>query len=139
MEHYGRCPVVSGSTRTESALSSWWKLLNKELGKWRDALTKAMNNHASGENLSDEIVQAQMWYGAIGQGKKNFNHTQCWEVVKHCKRFNIIPTAPTVVLNETSLHDSQALDSLMESPMSEDSPIQKESRPIGRKAAKAKR
>ncbi|CAL2236556.1 unnamed protein product [Prunus armeniaca] len=44
----------SGSTRTESALSSRWKLLNKELGKWRDALTKAMNDHARGENLSDE-------------------------------------------------------------------------------------
>ncbi|CAL8991592.1 unnamed protein product [Prunus brigantina] len=95
-----------------------------------------MNSHASGENLSDEIVQAQMWYGATGQGKKNFNHTQCWEVVKHCKRFSIIPT---VVLNETPLHDSQASDSPMESPMSEDSPIQKEPRPIGRKAAKAKR
>ncbi|CAL9013418.1 unnamed protein product [Prunus brigantina] len=129
----------SGSTRTESALSSRWKLLNRELGKWRDALTKAMNNHASGENLSDEIVQAQMWYGATGQGEKNFNHTQCWEVVKHCKRFSIIPTAPTVVLNETPLHDSQASDSPMESPMSEDSPIQREPRPIGRKAAKAKR
>ncbi|CAL8157807.1 unnamed protein product [Prunus armeniaca] len=129
----------SGSTRTESALSSRWKLLNKELGKWRDALTKAMNNHASGENLSDEIVQAQMFYGATGVGKKSFTHTQCWEVVKHCKRFSIIPTAPTVVLNETPLHDSQASDSPMESPMSEDLPIQKEPRPMGRKAAKAKR
>ncbi|CAL9001319.1 unnamed protein product [Prunus brigantina] len=93
----------SGSTRTESALSSRWKILNRELGKWRDALTKAMNNHASGENLSDEIAQAQMWYGSTGQGKKSFNHTQCWEVVKHCKRFSIIPT---VVLNETPLYDS---------------------------------
>ncbi|CAL8175051.1 unnamed protein product [Prunus armeniaca] len=129
----------SGSTRTESALSSQWKLLNKELGKWRDALTKAMNNHASGENLSDEIVQAQMFYGATGLGKKSFTHTQCWEVVKHCKRFSIIPIAPTVVLNETPLHDSQASDSPMESPMSEDLPIQKEPRPMGRKAAKAKR
>ncbi|CAL2280410.1 unnamed protein product [Prunus armeniaca] len=84
MEHHGRCLVVSGSTRMESALSSRWKLLNRELGKWRDALTKAMNTHASGENLSDEIVQAQMWYCPTGQGKKSFNHTQCWEVVKHC-------------------------------------------------------
>ncbi|BFG15809.1 hypothetical protein CerSpe_020830 [Prunus speciosa] len=129
----------SGSTQTEMALSSRWKILNKELGKWRDALTKAMDNQRSGENLSDEIVQAQMWYGATGQGKKTFNHTQCWEVVKHCKRFSIIPTAPTVVLNETPLHDSQASDSPMESPMSEDSPIEREPRPIGRKAAKAKR
>ncbi|CAL2252943.1 unnamed protein product [Prunus armeniaca] len=98
-----------------------------------------MNNHASGENLRDEIVQAQMWFVATGQGKKSFNHTQCWEVVKHCKRFSIIPTAPMVVLNETPLHDSQASDSPMEFPMSEDSPIEKEPRPIGRKAAKANR
>ncbi|KAL6270120.1 hypothetical protein ACE6H2_027031 [Prunus campanulata] len=115
------------------ALSSRWKILNKELGKWRDALTKAMNNQRSGENLT------QMWFGATGQGKKTFNHTQCWEVVKHCKRFSIIPTAQTVVLNETPLHDSQASDTPIESPMSEDSPIEKEPRPIGRKAAKARR
>ncbi|CAL2231139.1 unnamed protein product [Prunus armeniaca] len=68
-------------------LSSRWKILNKELGKWRGALAKAMDNHRSGENLSNEIMQAQMWYGAIGKGKKTFNHTQCWEVVKNCKRF----------------------------------------------------
>ncbi|CAL9007458.1 unnamed protein product, partial [Prunus brigantina] len=123
----------------ESALSSRWKLLNRELAKWRDAHTKAMNNRASGENLSDEIGQAQMWYGATGQGKKDFNHTQCWEVVKHCPKFSVIRTAPTVVLNETPLHDLQSSDSPMESPMSEDSPIEKEPRPIGRKAAKAKR
>ncbi|KAL6279063.1 hypothetical protein ACE6H2_015944 [Prunus campanulata] len=43
----------SGSTCTEMALSSRWKILNKELGKWRDALTKAMDNQRSGENLSD--------------------------------------------------------------------------------------
>ncbi|KAL6294833.1 hypothetical protein ACE6H2_002975 [Prunus campanulata] len=126
----------SGSTRMKMTLSSRWKILNKELGKWRGALTKAMDNQRSGENHSDEIVQAQMWYGATGQGKKTFNHTQCWEVVKHCKRFSIILT---VVLNETPLHDSQASDSLMESPMSEDSPIEREPRPIERKATKAKR
>ncbi|CAL2235713.1 unnamed protein product [Prunus armeniaca] len=75
----------------------------------------------------------------IGQGKKTFNHTQCWEAVKNCKRFRIIPTSPTVVLNETPLHDSRALNSPMDSRMSQDSPIEKEPRPIGRKAAKAKR
>ncbi|CAL9007391.1 unnamed protein product [Prunus brigantina] len=121
------------------ALSSRWKILNKELAKWRDALAKLMENHRSGENLSNEVMQAQMWYGTTGQGKKTFNHTQCWEVVKNCKRFRIIPTDPTVVLNETPLHDSPASDSPMDSPMSQDSPIQKESRPIGRKEAKAKR
>ncbi|CAL8161277.1 unnamed protein product [Prunus armeniaca] len=84
-------------------------------------------------------MQAQMWFGAIGQGKKTFNHDQCWEVVKNCLRFRIIPTSQTVVLNETPLHDSLALDLPMDSPMSQDSPIKNEPRPIGRKAAKAKR
>ncbi|CAL9021217.1 unnamed protein product [Prunus brigantina] len=80
-----------------------------------------------------------MWFGATGNGKKSFNHTLCWEAVKDCKRFRIIPTGPEVVLNETPLHDTPASDSPMDSPMSQPSPIKKDPRPIGRKAAKAKR
>ncbi|CAL2259710.1 unnamed protein product [Prunus armeniaca] len=121
------------------ALSSRWKILNKELAKWRDALAKAMDNHRRGENLTSEIMQAKMFFGATGQGKKSFNHTLCWEVVKNCERFQIIPTSPTVVLNETPLYETPALDSPMDSPMSQDLPIEKEPRPIGRKAGKAKR
>ncbi|BBG97728.1 Nucleotide-diphospho-sugar transferases superfamily protein [Prunus dulcis] len=102
-------------------------------------MAKAMDNHRRGENLSSEIMQAQMWFGATGQGKKSFNHTHCWEAVKNCKRFQIIPTSPMVVLNETPLHETPASDSPMDSPMSQDSPIEKEPRPIGRKAAKAKK
>ncbi|CAL8097583.1 unnamed protein product [Prunus armeniaca] len=127
--HISHCP----------ALSSRWKILNKELAKWRDALAKAMDNHRSGDNLTSETIQAQMFFGATGQGKKSCNHTHCWEVVKNCKRFQIIPTGPTVVLNETPLHETPASDSPMDSSMSQDSPIEKEPRPIGRKAAKAKR
>ncbi|CAL8133304.1 unnamed protein product [Prunus armeniaca] len=110
------------------------KILNKELAKWRDALAKAMNNYRSRENRTNE-----MWFGATGGGKKSFNHHECWEVVKYCKRFIIIHTGPAIVLNETPLRDSTTLDSPLDSPMSEDSPIQKEPRPIGRKAAKAKK
>ena len=85
------------------------------------------------------MIQAQMWFGATGGGKKSFNHHECWEVVKYCKRFIIIPTGPEVVLNETPLRDSMTSDSPLDSPMSQDSPIEKEPRPIGRKAAKAKK
>ncbi|BBH05094.1 hypothetical protein Prudu_016385 [Prunus dulcis] len=98
-----------------------------------------MDNHRSGENLSNEIIQAQMWFGATGQGKKSFSHFECWEVVKYCKRFRIIPTGPTVVLNEKPLLDSTTSNSPIDSPMSQDSPFEKELRPIGRKAAKAKK
>ncbi|CAL8991654.1 unnamed protein product [Prunus brigantina] len=59
---------------------------------------------------------------------------ECWVQVDH---YPI--TGSIVVLNETPLHDSSASDSLLESPMNKDSPIQKEPRPIGRKAANAKR
>ncbi|CAL2266962.1 unnamed protein product [Prunus armeniaca] len=97
----------------------------------RDVLTKAMNNHRSGKTLA--IMQAQMFFGATGQGKKSFNHTLCWEVVKNCKRFQIILTGPTIVLNEMPLHETPTSDSLMDSPMSQDSPIEKEPRPIGRR------
>ncbi|CAL9022740.1 unnamed protein product [Prunus brigantina] len=121
------------------ALSSRWKLLNKELGKWRNALTKARENIRSGQNLSDEIIQAQIWFGAMGQGKKSFVHFQCWEVVKDCSRFKIIPTGPPVVLNEMLLHDSPSTDSPLDSPMETESPLPRSPRPIGRKAAKAKR
>ncbi|BBG93293.1 hypothetical protein Prudu_001265 [Prunus dulcis] len=135
---------MSSSIETGGAWSiiedvSLWKILNKELAKWRDALAKTMDNHRSGENLTNEMIQAQMLFGAIGQGKKSFNHHECWEVVKNCKRFIIIPAGPTVMLNETPLHDSMTSDSPLDSPMSQDSPIEKELRPIGRKAAKAKK
>ncbi|BBG93548.1 zinc ion-binding protein [Prunus dulcis] len=111
------------------ALSSRWKILNKELGKWRAALAKAMDNYRSGENRTNEMIQAQMWFGATGGGKKSFNHHECWEVVKYCKRFIIIPTGPAVVLNETPLRDSMTSDSPLDSPMSQDSPIEKEPGP----------
>ncbi|BBN68988.1 Long-chain fatty alcohol dehydrogenase family protein, partial [Prunus dulcis] len=117
------CERAIGSTRTEMTYPVGGKFF-KELGKWRNALAKAIDNQRSGENLSNEIIQAQMWFGATGQGKKSFNHTHCWEVVKTCKRFQIIPTGPTVVLNETPLHEMPASDSLMDSPMSTDSPIE---------------
>ncbi|KAL6292724.1 hypothetical protein ACE6H2_000866 [Prunus campanulata] len=80
-----------------------------------------------------------MWFDATGGGKKSFNNHECWEVVKYCKRFIIIPTGPDVGLNETPLRDSTTSESPLDSPMSEDSPIEKEPRPIGRKAAKAKK
>ncbi|CAL2263908.1 unnamed protein product [Prunus armeniaca] len=102
----------SGSIRTEMALSSRWKLLNKELGKWRNALTKAKANIQSGQNLTNE----------------------------DCSRFKIIPTGPPVVMNETPLHDSTSTDSPLDSPMETESPfVPRPPRPIGRKAAKAKR
>ena len=80
-----------------------------------------------------------MWFGATGQGKKSFVHFQCWEIVKDCSRFKIIPTAPPVVLHETPLHESPSTDSPLDSPMETESPLPRPPRPIGRKAAKAKR
>ncbi|CAL8176218.1 unnamed protein product [Prunus armeniaca] len=121
--HAEFCEKILDSPRTEMALSSRWKLLNKEMAKWRDALAKAMNLYRSGENRTNE-------FSATGGGKKRFTHHECWEVVKYCKRFTIIPTGPDVVLNETPLRDSTTSDSPLDSPMSE---------PIGRKAAKAKK
>ncbi|CAL8164860.1 unnamed protein product [Prunus armeniaca] len=62
----------SGSAHTEMALASIWKILNKELEKWRDALSKMRENIRNGQNLGNEIIQAQMQFGAISQGKKKF-------------------------------------------------------------------
>ncbi|CAL9025138.1 unnamed protein product, partial [Prunus brigantina] len=80
-----------------------------------------------------------MWLGAIGQGKKSFINDQCWEVVKNYFRFRIIPTGAPVVLNETPLHDSTPSVSPLDLLKSQYLVIQKGSRPIGRKAAKANR
>ena len=80
-----------------------------------------------------------MWFGAMGQGKKSFVHFQCWEVVKDCSRFKIIPTGPLVVLNETPLHDSPTTDLPLDSPMKTESLLPRALRTIGRKAAKAKK
>ncbi|BBH05619.1 hypothetical protein Prudu_017065 [Prunus dulcis] len=109
--HAEFCEKIPGSTRTEMTLSSRWKILNKELGKWRDALAKAMDNYRSGKIVltSTNVVRCNRG------GKKSFNHHECWEVVKYCKRFIIIPTGPAVVLNETPLRDSMTSDSPLDS------------------------
>ncbi|CAL2265414.1 unnamed protein product [Prunus armeniaca] len=74
-----------------------------------------------------------------GKAKKSFLSHQCWEVVKNCSRFKIIFNGPLVVLNETPLHDSLATDSPLDFPMDQDTPLPRVLRPIGRKAAKAKK
>ena len=53
--HAEFCEKIPGTTRTEMTLSSRWKILNKELGKWRAALAKAMDNYRSGENRTNEV------------------------------------------------------------------------------------
>ncbi|CAL8100910.1 unnamed protein product [Prunus armeniaca] len=93
-----------GSIRIEMVLSSIWRILNKELRKWKNALTKARENIRSSQNISDEV-----------------------------------PWGPAVVLNETPLFDSPSTDSPLDSPMETESPLPRPLRPIGRKAAKAKR
>ncbi|CAL2240130.1 unnamed protein product [Prunus armeniaca] len=85
--------------------------------------------------LATRLCKHKCGLVAIGQGKKSFNNHQC--LVKNCLRFKTISMGPTIVLNETPLHDSMASDSSLYSPMNQDSPIQRESRPIERKAAKA--
>ncbi|CAL2269962.1 unnamed protein product [Prunus armeniaca] len=47
--------------------------------------------------------------------------------------------SPIIVLNETPLHDKSTSDLPLDYPMNQDSPIQREPRPIERKAAKTKR
>ncbi|CAL9011244.1 unnamed protein product [Prunus brigantina] len=65
----------SSLAHTEMTLASKWKILNKELGKWRDALAKAMDNIQSGENLDNEIMQAQMWFRCHLQRQRIFQQS----------------------------------------------------------------
>ncbi|BBG98987.1 F-box and associated interaction domains-containing protein, partial [Prunus dulcis] len=105
--HQAFCERAIGSTRTEMTLSSRWKILNKELAKWRNVLAKAMDNHKAEKTLAMRLCKHKCGLVLLGKGKKSFNHTHCWEVMKTCNRFQIIPTGPTVVLNETPLHETR--------------------------------
>ncbi|BBG92747.1 hypothetical protein Prudu_000568 [Prunus dulcis] len=49
---------------------SRWKILNKELAKWRNALAKAMDNHRSGENLAVRLCKHKCGLVLLGKGKK---------------------------------------------------------------------
>ncbi|KAL6280449.1 hypothetical protein ACE6H2_017330 [Prunus campanulata] len=53
--HFEFCERLSLNC-TEMTLSSRWKILSKEFGKWRDALTKAMDNRISRENITEEVT-----------------------------------------------------------------------------------
>ncbi|BBH09497.1 OTU-like cysteine protease family protein [Prunus dulcis] len=75
---------------------------SQRVGKMERCPRKAMDNYRSGENRTNEMIQAQMWFGATGGGKKSFNHHECWEVVKYCKRFIIIPTGPPFVKRDAT-------------------------------------
>ncbi|CAL9010822.1 unnamed protein product [Prunus brigantina] len=93
------------------ALQSILKILNKKLGKWRDALAKAWDNIRSGQNLTDDSP-----------------------MLGNCEELFDIQNHSLVALNETPLHDSP-----LDSPMDQDSPLPRAPRPIGRNAAKAKK
>ncbi|BBN67712.1 zinc ion-binding protein [Prunus dulcis] len=71
--------------------------------------------------------------------QKKFHHHECWEVVKYCKRFVIIPTGPEVVLNETPLRDSMTSDSPLDSPMSQDSPSKRSRGPLAERPRRQRR
>ncbi|BBG99113.1 hypothetical protein Prudu_008701 [Prunus dulcis] len=125
------CERAIGSTRTEMTLSSRWKILNKELAKWRNALAKAMDNHRSGKTLA--VSTNVVW--CYWARQKKF---QPYPLLGGGKRFQIIPTGPTVVLNETPLHET-GIGFTYRFPDESRLIHRKGAKAIGRKAAKAKR
>ncbi|BBG93116.1 zinc ion-binding protein, partial [Prunus dulcis] len=137
--HQAFCERAIGSTRTEMTLSSRWKVLNKELGKWRNALAKAIETIEAEKILAVRLYKHKNVWCYWPREKKFQPYPLLGGGEETCKRFQIIPTGPTVVLNETPLHETPASDSPMDSPMITDSPIENNPRPIGRKAAKAKK
>ncbi|KAI5318055.1 hypothetical protein L3X38_037763 [Prunus dulcis] len=118
---------------------TWTTMEDVMLWKWRNALAKRGTTIEVAKILAMRLCKHKCGSVPLGKAENLSTINNVGEVVKNYKRFRIIPTGPTIVLNETSLHDSTASDSPLDSLMSQDSPIQKELRPISRKAVKAKR
>ncbi|KAM1034008.1 hypothetical protein ACFX19_038060 [Malus domestica] len=96
-----------GWSRTKESMSSRWKLLSQSFSIWRDALAQASSNFRSGENYTDQLIQAQAWYGAKTKSKnKSFNRWECWNIVKDCPKFRVVPVGPEVVMNSTPLYST---------------------------------
>ncbi|KAM1245613.1 hypothetical protein ACFX15_036150 [Malus domestica] len=96
-----------GGKRTKESLSSRWRLLSKSFSMWRDALAQASANFRSGESLADQDLQAQAWYNAKTTSKnKSFNRWECWNIVKDCPKFKVVPVGPEVVFNSTPPHST---------------------------------
>ncbi|KAM1249915.1 hypothetical protein ACFX2G_033221 [Malus domestica] len=96
-----------GGQRTKELMSSCWKLLSQSFSTWRDALAQASGNLRSGENLADQQLQAQAWYGAKTKSKnKTFTRFECWNIVKDCPKFRVVHVGPEIFMNNTSLHST---------------------------------
>ncbi|KAM1980123.1 hypothetical protein FF1_037435 [Malus domestica] len=96
-----------GWSRTKESMSSRWKLLSQSFSIWRDALAQASSNLRSGENYTDQLIQAQAWYGAKTKSKnKSFNRWECWNIVKDCPKFRVVSVGPEVVMNSTPLYST---------------------------------
>ncbi|XP_050150723.1 uncharacterized protein LOC126625704 [Malus sylvestris] len=143
------CEKLGDRTRSSQGLQGRWKKLNIAFTCWKNALSHASSNLRSRTSLVDQTLQAQTFYNAKNSNK-SFNKWECWEIVKDCPRYKIVPIGPEVVMHDIPLHNSPEAHSVeqedntfeetewMPEEVPETQPTRWSLRPQGKKAAKKK-
>ncbi|PRQ36562.1 putative glutathione transferase [Rosa chinensis] len=132
-EVYETCKPAGGVVRLGGGCDGRWKKIRPACARWRQALNKAALLRGSGDNATDEILQAKSIYRTLAKGEE-FAFEHCWPILKDTKKFS---NPPGMNVGSSSFPTSINLEDdgipASESPSSSNV----HARPPGQKAQKA--
>ncbi|XP_024171611.1 uncharacterized protein LOC112177564 [Rosa chinensis] len=132
-EVYETCKPAGGVVRLGGGCDGRWKKIRPACARWRQALNKAALLRGSGDNATDEILQAKSIYRTLAKGEE-FAFEHCWPILKDTKKFS---NPPGMNVGSSSFPTSINLED-DGSPASESpSSSNVHARPPGQKAQKA--